>query len=33
MSVGMSSVGVHVCLHGVEIAWGHSSSMVIMCRS
>ena len=32
MSVGMSSVGLLVRLHGVGVAWGHSSSMVIMCR-
>ena len=32
MSAGMSSVGMLVCLHDVGIAWGHSSSIVIMCK-
>jgi len=31
MSVGMSSVSVLDCLHGVGIAWGHSSLLVIIC--
>ena len=30
MSAGMSSVNVVACSHNVEIAWGHSSSIMMV---